>query len=195
MRICKKKKYFKLSLMILFLIATTGCFINQSNSDPSTEPNVENNANKYFYDSTTGTVYTNLSDRFDFKIESWDYYYDEESNQNRVLLSIGIKNKTGVRLNNFVGTILFNESLYDLIASGITTYDRNEPVDLIPETSANGVFYSLELLIEKDEVLDSMNVDKDESLDRLRYITFDLRWDGGEETVEIVCDELNYSES
>lgn len=76
-----------------------------------------------------------------------------------------------------------NKEAADLIASGILVYDKNEPYDLIPEETANGVSYSL--LVESDEWLKEINADKDILLDKIRYLILELKWTGGEETVEI----------
>ncbi len=53
-----------------------------------------------------------------------------------------------------------------------------------------GASYSFDLLVEKDEWLSEIGADKNELLDKVRNITLEMKWDGGEETVLIVCDEL-----
>jgi hypothetical protein len=150
----------------------------------------EEKADVFFYDDTTGKVLTDLSDKFDFKIEEWKYFYDEEADQDRILLTIGIKNKTKTRLDRFEGNICIDEGAADLIASGMTNYDVFESVNLIPKTTANGVSYSVDMLVEKDEWLSEIDADKDELLEKVRNITLKMSWNGGEETVLIVCDKL-----
>lgn len=155
-----------------------------------TYENAENKGDAYFYDKSTGKIYTELSDNFDFKIEKWKYYYDKESDQDRILFSIAIKNKTGKKIDDFIGTISLNKDAANLIASGILTYDKYEPYNLIPNTTANGVSYAFDLLIERDEWLEEISADKDVLLDKIRYMTLELSWDGGKETVELVLDKL-----
>jgi len=185
------RRLFYIIFLLFILCAAVGC---QLEVDMGTEMqgdiHTEEKADVFFYDDTTGNVLTDLSDKFDFKIEEWKYYYDEEADQDRILLTIGIKNKTKTRLDRFEGNICIDEGAADLIASGMTNYDVFESVNLIPKTTANGVSYSVDMLVEKDEWLSEIDADKDELLEKVRNITLKMSWNGGEETVLIVCDKL-----
>lgn len=182
----------KKSIIIFLIFAFAFSFLSLTGCEASIE--AEKDGDKYFYDSASGEIHKDLSDRFDFKIENWKYYFDKESDQDRILFSVAIKNKTEERLDNFVAKIILNEEALDFIASGITEYNIFEPCDLIPQTTANGASYSFDLLVEKDEWLSEIGADKNELLDKVRNITLNLSWDGGEETVLIICDELKKDE-
>jgi predicted RNA-binding protein (virulence factor B family) len=176
--------FIVICLMMFILCDVTSCDNN------GTYKSNEEKGDAYFYDTAKGAVYTDLSEKFDFKIEKWGYYFDKEANRNRILLSIAIKNKTEVRIDNFLAIISFDDNASNILASGITRYDKNEPYDLIPVTTANGASYALDLLVEKDEWLNKENADKNDLLQKIRNITLELYWDGGEETIQIVCDNI-----
>lgn len=58
--------------MLILVCFVMGC--NQAKPG-----NAESKGDKFFYDESKCKVYTELSKYFDFKIEKWKYYYDEES--------------------------------------------------------------------------------------------------------------------
>lgn len=189
------RRFFTIIFTIVILCGVVGCQLKDDmDAQVQGDTDTEAKDDAYFYDESTGRVLSDLSDRFDFKIEKWKYYYDEEADQDRILFSVAIKNKTDTRLDNFVGCISFDEGAADLMASGITTYDIYEPIDLIPKTTANGISYSFDLLVEKDEWLSEIGADKNELLEKVRNITLEMTWAGGEETVLFVCDELKMNE-
>jgi len=74
-------------------------------------------------------------------------------------------------VDNFVTNIILNEEASDFNGNGITEY--NEPCDLIPQTTGNGGSYSVDMLVEKDEWLSEIGADKNELLDKVRYITLE----------------------
>jgi hypothetical protein len=153
----------------------------------------EQKADLYFYDETTGTVYSDYSQSFDIKIEQWKYYYDTAASQDRILLSLTIKNKTEKKLDGFNAVISLNQDAADLVASGILVYDQFEPCDLIPEKSANGASYAIDFLVEHDAWLTETHTDKSALLDDIRLVTLDLSWDCGKETIELQLDPLAIS--
>ncbi len=178
-----KKLSFIVILICLFFLV--GC---------SKIANAENEGDKYFYNTASGKIYTDLSDNFDLKVEKWEIHYDEESKQDRILFSIAIKNKTTDVMRNFFAVILFYEEASSIIASGIMRYDIFEPCDLIPQTTANGASYAFDALVEADEWLEESKVDKEAMFELLRNITLDLKWDGGAETIQLTCDKLYQAE-
>ncbi len=193
------RRFFTIIFTIVILCSAVGCQLKdhidaQIDAQMQGDTDTEAKGDVNFYNASSGKILTDLSDRFDFKIEKWKYYFDGESDQDRILFSVTIKNKTEERLDNFVAKIVLNEEASDLIASGITTYYTYEPFDLIPQTTTNGISYSFDLLVEKDEWLSEIGADKNELLDKIRNITLEMKWDGGEETVLIVCDELQMNE-
>ena len=162
-RIWKKrgdKTENKDKFIALLLLLITFCIVISCNQAELEKINAESKGDEFFYDETKGKVFLDLSENFDFKIGKWNYYYDDESLQDRILLSIAIKNKTGQEMDDFVGIILLNKDAADLIASGILIYDIYEPYDLIPEETANGVIYAFDILVERDEWLEEINADK-----------------------------------
>lgn len=187
-----KAKIIVLAIIPLLIIGwMLACELKNSESEIK-DNDAEIKGDEYFYNNSTGEVHKELSSTFDIKIEKWKHYYDEESAQNRILLSIAFKNKTGKNIDDFIGVLKINEDAAPLIASGIITYDRNEPYSLIPNETANGISYSYRLLIEKDEWLEEIKADKDELFEKSRYVTFELSWDGGNEIVSLVLDKLDY---
>ena len=153
----------------------------------------EMKGDSYYYGEATGNVYSDYSQNFNIKIEQWKCYYDAASAQDRILLSLTIKNKTGRELDNFNTVIGLNDSAADLVASGILVYDQFEPCDLIPEKSANGASYAIDFLVESDAWLTEIHADKFALLDKIRFVTLDLSWDGSEETIELQLDPLTAS--
>jgi hypothetical protein len=144
----------------------------------------------YFYDESTGKVYIDLNDDFDFKVETWKYYYDEEARQDSILFSVLIKNKTDEVKKDFVCVISYDGRAKKLIASGITTYDIYEPHDLPKKESGAG--YISEMLVSADEFLNEAGADKEELLEYIRNVTLEMKWNGGQENVLLVCDKLEY---
>ena len=181
----KKKTRFRLLIMMLVVtVFLVGC-VAVSSGD------VEAESDQYFYDESTGEIYTDLSENFDLKIEQWKYYYDAEAEQDRVLLSIVIKNKTGRKIEDFNAVIRLNQNAADLVASGTLVYDQFEPCDLIPQKTANGASYAIDFLVERDAWLQEIHADKRKLLDEIRSVTLDLSWRGGNETIELTCDQLD----
>lgn len=178
----------KMSVYLLVIMLIIACFLCGCNKSKSSE--AETKGDQYFYDETTGKVYTDYSQNFDIKIEQWKYYYDTESSRDRILLSIAIKNKTHQELDDFVAVINLNPDAADLVASGILVYDQFEPYDLIPRTTANGASCAIDFLVETDDWLQEVKADKNELLDEIRSITLELSWKGGNETIELMLDEL-----
>jgi len=150
----------------------------------------EQKADLYFYDETTGTVYSDYSQTFDIKIEQWKYYYDTAASQDRILLSLTIKNKTEQELDGFNAVINLNQDAADLVASGILVYDQFESCDLVPMKTANGASYAIDFLVETEDWLKTVNADKNELLDKVRTITLELSWRGGEEAITLLLDRL-----
>ena len=179
----KKTGYHLLLLILFFACLVGGC-------GEGSYGEVEAKGDQYFYDETKGKVYTDYSQNFDIKIEQWKYYYDTESSRDRILLSIAIKNKTHQELDDFVAVINLNPDAADLVASGILVYDQFEPYDLIPRTTANGASCAIDFLVETDDWLQEVKADKNELLDEIRSITLELSWKGGNETIELMLDEL-----
>jgi len=178
----RKSKTLVLILTLLLICTVAGCAEDENSA--------EEKGDEFFYDESQGVVQNDLSDNFDVKVEEWKYYFDKEADQDRILLSISIKNKTGKRINNFAGAFVLNEKAVDLIANGILKYDKYEPYDLVPGETANGVSYSFDLLVEKDDWLEKKGADKQKLLSEIRFIAVELKWDGGEETIDLVCGEL-----
>lgn len=172
-------------LIALFIVSCTlvGCNRTVSNE-------VELKGDQYFYDESAGKVFTSESKNFDIKIKKWDYYYDASSSRNRILLSLTIKNKTDQQLDDFVAVINLNPAAADLVASGILVYDQFEPCDLIPQKTANGASYAIDFLVETDEWLNEIHVNKTSLLDEIRSITLELNWSSGKETIELQLDPL-----
>ena len=67
--------------------------------------------------------------------------------------------------------------------------------DLVPKKTANGASYAIDFLVETDDWLQGVNANKDKLLSDIRYVTLKLSWRTGEETIDLVCDELVKSES
>ena len=167
-----------------FLLTAAGC---EARPATPTESGAEVKSDAYFYDETTGKVLTDLSDKFDFKIEQWTLKPDKETGQERLLFGVTIKNKTKTSLDNFSGDIQFDNKLLYLFVTGLTNYDQFEPVDLIPEVTANGVSYSVDISVNTAEQVKENGADKDELLEAAKFVTLKLRWDGGDETVTLDC--------
>lgn len=180
----KTRKNSVLLLTLLIVI----CSLCSCNSNAP--KNAELKGDQYFYDETTGKVYTDFSENFDIKVEQWKYYHDTEASQDRILLSLTIKNKTEQELDDFNAVIRLNPDAADLVASGILVYDQFEPCDLVPQKSANGASYAVDFLVETDDWLNAVNADKNELLDQIRTITLDLSWKGGEESITLLLDKL-----
>lgn len=87
--------------ILLALIALT-CALAACSAAPPVASPATSEDNAYFYDESTGRVYTDISDNFDFKVERWKYFYDEEAKQDRILFSVLIKCKTDEAKKNFV---------------------------------------------------------------------------------------------
>ena len=181
----QKKNGLSLVLMILII----ACLLSGCGGVSSSK--AEEKADRYFYDESTGKIDTSLSQNFDIKVEQWKYYYDADSSQDRILLSILIKNKTGRTIKDFNTVISLNPNADKLVASGTLDYDVFEPCDLVPRKTANGVSYTVDFLVERDEWLQELHTDKSKLLDEIRSITLYLSWRGGDETVVLVCDPLN----
>ena len=183
------KKYPLLLITILIIVCSIcGCRTNAPED-------AEQKGDQYFYDEITGKVYTDYSQNFDIKIEQWKYYRDTATSQDRILLSITVKNKTHQELDDFVAAINLNQNAADLVASGILVYDQFAPCDLVPKKTANGASYAIDFLVETDDWLQGVNANKDKLLSDIRYVTLKLSWRTGEETIDLVCDELVKSES
>ena len=183
------KKYPLLLITILVIVCSIcSCHTNAPED-------AEQKGDQYFYDETTGKVYTDYSQNFDVKIEQWKYYRDSATSQDRILLSITVKNKTHQELDVFVAAINLNQDAANLVASGVLVYDQFEPCDLVPNKTANGASYAIDFLVETDDWLQSVNANKDKLLSDIRYVTLKLSWRTGEETIDLVCDELVKSES
>ncbi len=167
-----------------FLLVVAGC---EARIATPTESGAEAKGDTFFYDESTGRVVTDLSDRFDFKIEQWKLSFNEEAGQERLLFGVTIKNKTQTRLKNFNGDIRFDDKLLYLFVTGLTNYDQYEPVDLIPGVTANGVSYSADISVNTADQVKENGYDKDQLLETARFVTLKLSWDGGEETVTLDC--------
>jgi len=141
----------KVCIFPLIIILIVACSLSGCNKAISSE--AETKGDQFFYDETTGKVYTDLSQSFDIKVEQWKYYYDTTSSRDRILLSLTIKSKTKQTLNDFDTVIQLNPSAADLVASGVLVYDQFEPCDLIPEKTANGASYAIDFLVESDSWL------------------------------------------
>lgn len=179
----------KIVLSLILLILVVACLLSGCGGASSSK--TEEKADQYFYDESTGKVDTDISQNFDIKVEQWKYYYDADSSQDRILLSILIKNKTGRTIKDFNTVISLNPNADKLVASGTLDYDVFEPYDLVPRKTANGVSYTVDFLVERDEWLQEIHADKRQLLDEIRFITLYLSWRGGDETVVLVCDPLN----
>lgn len=180
-----------LCVLAVLVVAVSGC---EPKLATPTKSGAEALGDTAFYDESTGSVLTDLSSRFDFKIEQWELSTDA-SGQERLLFGVTIKNKTKTRLNNFDCDILFDEQLLYLFTTGLTTYDQNQPVDLIPEVTANGAGYSFDLSVNTEEQAAELGADKSELLKKAGFITLKMNWDGGEETVTLDCGKLNKAQS
>ena len=178
----------KACMFLLIVVPIIACFA--SGCSKATASEAEMKGDQFFYDETTGKVYLDYSENFDIKIEQWKYYHDAEASQDRILLSLSMKNKTGQELDDFDAKINLNEDAAALVASGILTYDQFEPCSLIPNKTANGASYAIDFLVESDVWLQESNADKKSLLDKIRYVTLELTWKGGAETIELVCDAL-----
>jgi len=179
----KKAPFYLYIILLVFCCTLAGC----NRAIPST---AESKGNEYFYNESTGKVYTDYSSNFDIKIEQWKLYYDEESGRDRILLSLSVKNKTGRALKDFVAVVRLNPDAADLVASGIFVYDQFEPCNLIPKKTANGASYAVDFLVESEAWLTEIQADKTALLDQIRFVTLDLSWIGGEETIGLQLDTL-----
>lgn len=180
----KKTRFHLFMLMLLVAFSLAGCGAVSSGD-------AEAKSDQYFYDESTGKTYTDLSENFDLKVEQWTYYDDADAKQDRILLSIVIKNKTGRKIEDFNAIVRLNQSAADLVASGTLVYDQFESCDLIPQKTANGASYTIDFLVEHDAWLQEIHADKKKLLDEIRSVTLDLSWRGGKETIELVCDQLD----
>ncbi len=177
-----------LAILAILMITAIGC---EAKLSTPTEIGAEAKADAYFYDEASGKVLTDLSDRFDFKIEQWALHPDQDTGEERLLFSVSIKNKTKTSLKNFKCDILFDEDMLYLFTTGLTNYDQHQPVDFIPDVTANGASYSVDLSVNTDEQVAEFGADKNDLLDKVKNVTLKLSWDGGEETVTMDCGELN----
>ncbi len=180
----KKTRFHLLITMLVVTFSIVGC-VAASSGD------VEAESDQYFYDESTGKIHTDLSDNFDLKVEQWKYYYDAEAEQDRILLSIVIKNKTDRKIEDFNAVVCLNQNAADLVASGTLVYDQFEPCDLVPQKTANGASYAIDFLVEHDAWLQEIHADKRNLLDEIRSVTLDLSWRGGNETIALICDQLD----
>lgn len=178
----------KACFYLLIAIFVVNCALGGCNRTASND--AESKGDQYFYDESTGKVFTDDSQNFDIKIEEWDYYYDTNSSRDRILLSLTIKNKTDRELDDFVAVINLNPAAADLVASGILVYDQFEPCDLIPKKTANGASYATDFLVESDAWLNEIHADKPALLNQIRSITLALSWSGGKETIALQLDPL-----
>ncbi len=182
------KRAIFLAMLTLLLIAAIGC---EARLSTPTESGAEDKGDAYFYDEKSGKVLTDLSESFDFKIEQWALKPDHDTGEERLLFSVGIKNKTKSSLRNFKCDILFDEDMLYLFTTGLTNYDQHQPVDFIPYVTGNGASYSVDLSVNTDEQVAEFGADKSDLLDKVKNVSLKLSWDGGEETVTIDCGELN----
>ena len=180
-----------LCVLVIFLFAVAGC---EARLHAPTENGAEDKGDRYFYDETSGKILTGLSDRFDFKIEQWELRPDGKTGLARLLFNVTIKNKTKTRLNNFNCDILFDKRLIDFFTTGLTNYDQYEPVDLIPDVTANGAGYSVDLSLNTDKQMTEFGAEKDKLFEAAQFVTLEMNWEGGEETVTLDCGKLEKAE-
>ena len=178
-------------LAAVFILGASGC---EARLAASTASGAEAIGDAYFYDEASGKVLTDLSDRFDFKIEQWELLAKPNTGEERLLFSVGIKNKTKTSLKNFYCDIFFNEDAVNLFTTGLTVYEMNEPIDLIPDVTANGSSYAFDLSVNTDEQAAEFGAEKSDLLEKVRYITLKLRWSGGEETVQLDCGKIEMTD-
>jgi hypothetical protein len=187
-----RKRVAVIMVLTALLLAAVGC---EAKLSVPTQSGAEEKGDAYFYDESSGTVLTDLSDNFDFKIQQWELHPDEETGLERLLFNVSIKNKTNTSLKNFNCDIQFDESMLYLFTPGLTNYDQNQPIDLIPDVTGNGASYAVDLSVNADKEIEKIGADKNDLLEKARYVTLKLSWDGEEETVLIICDELLAKES
>ena len=174
-------------IFCILLISLLGC--TPTNLDLPTDPQAEAKADATYYDASTGMIYDTLSKNVDIKLNKWELKRNER-NQEVIILDILIKNKTGKSLKDFNCIIAFDDAAKGLFATGITVYDKFEPVDLIPKTTANGSGYAVEFTVESDQRLQEMALEKDALMDHVRHITLDLTWEGGGETIDMALEKV-----
>ena len=174
-------------VLILIICCITGCTIeNENNKDLS----IEKKADIGYYDTSTGCIYSELSDIFDIKVLTWKIYFDEKDIE-RISLNLLIKNKSNTKIENLDCIISFNDEARNLFASGITVYDKFEPAHLVPEITANGSGYSIRSTVESVDRLKEMNVEKSDLLQKVREVKIELTWNDGGEIIDICLDKLS----
>jgi hypothetical protein len=144
-----------------------------------------------FYDESTGKVYTDKSENFDFKMEHWKYFHSSDMDVDEIFFDILIKNKTGKDIKNFVCNISFDGRAQAIIPDDAKGYIA---IGFLPNDLAsniNGQGYAFEVPVVDRDTLKNMP-DSEQLLDYIRNVTLSLSWDGGQETVQLVLDKLEY---
>ncbi len=183
----KKNKILLLVLLAFLLFLLYKNFIlDKNSSEILVKQSLES-----FYDEDEGKVYTDISEKFDFKVDVWKLESPDMNKQiDAISFDVLIRNKTGKDIKGLECEIVLDDIAKKIFRTGISRYNIYEAVDLMAVAPDDVAGFGFSTALESENVLDNQDLSKDELFDRIRHVTLKLDWDNGSEIVELVLDKL-----